>query len=174
MDFKRKYSQVDQEMRKELLRIIESEQLSIKLASEKLGINYSTAKNIVRIFRKEKRMNKLPKRVNKALEEVLKAWKEPPKKISRFVAKKCQLFDDKHTEIDQNEKNETFEKKKVCEAGDGKTEVISVTNELYNDKPIIDFKVYTSSIMQNWKNRHVVYTAWVPMIPSIPSVPIFH
>ncbi len=89
---KRRYSQIDCRLRKELLQAIDTGRLSIKDAAEKLGINYSTAKNIVRIFRRESRMHKLPKRVSKALESVVGTWKKPGKKLQRFVAKKCVLF----------------------------------------------------------------------------------
>ncbi len=171
---KRRYNQVDVDLRKELLHAIESQQLSIKSASEQLGINYSTAKNIVRIYRREKRMHKLPKRVNKALEEVLKAWKKPGKKLPRFVAKKCPLFEDKHTESGVNEKDPVGGKKKIVGGdntgltqhadpmmGAGSEHIESERKEI-PEKPLFNFATYTQLIMESWRRKNVVQPVWVP------------
>ena len=58
----REYVQVPTEKRYELLRTIHCEHITIKAASEQLKINYSTAKNIVKMFKTYGRINKLPKR----------------------------------------------------------------------------------------------------------------
>lgn len=59
---KRQYIQIDIEKRKELLEELEKNNTTIKNAAEKLNINYSTAKNIVNVYRREKRIHTLPKR----------------------------------------------------------------------------------------------------------------
>ena len=59
---KRKYVQVGNSRRKELLQIINDENLTIKSAAEKLNINYSNAKNIVKLFKREHRTEKFPKK----------------------------------------------------------------------------------------------------------------
>jgi hypothetical protein len=59
---KRNYIQVDTDKRKELLEVIQEEKMTIKAAAEKLKINYSTAKNFVKLYRKYGRIQKLPKK----------------------------------------------------------------------------------------------------------------
>ena len=175
---KRKYNQVDVDLRKELLHAIETKQLSIKSASEQLGINYSTAKNIVRIYRKEKRMHKLPKRVNKALEEVLKAWKIPGKKLPRFVAKKCSLFEEKRTKPESDTGNADSTERKVkivedCNAA-GQVPEIEKLNKGLENKPFFDFFVYTPLILESWKRKKasqmVVTPQTVWTVPCIISL----
>ena len=67
---KRKYIQVDYDKRKQLLQIIDEENMTIKSAAEKLSINYSNAKNIVKLFKKEHRIEKLPKKPSLTLKEI--------------------------------------------------------------------------------------------------------
>ena len=67
---KRKYIQVDYEKRKELIQVIHSSHSTIKAAAEKLNINYPTAKNIVKLYKREHRINKLPKRPNLTLKKI--------------------------------------------------------------------------------------------------------
>lgn len=67
---KRKYISVNYKTRKELLRIIGEENLTIKTAAERLQINYSNAKNIVKVYKKEHRIEKLPKKPNLTLKEI--------------------------------------------------------------------------------------------------------
>ena len=151
---KRKYNQVDLNLRQELLTIIRERSLSIKSASEELGINYSTAKNIVRIYRRENRMNKLPKRVSKALEDVLKEIKIPDKKIDRFIARNCPLskssegipvYNNLNNDIEDNQKNFKAEK------------TSSRQIELYNSQPVFNSSCYKDRISQNWdKGKSVV------------------
>lgn len=73
---KRAYIQVDYQKRRELLEQIDKDHSTIKAASEKLNINYSTAKNIIKLFRKEKRIHKLPKRVGIGLRSVTDSSKK--------------------------------------------------------------------------------------------------
>eukprot|EP00831_Metopus_contortus_P015838 TRINITY_DN1658_c0_g1_i2.p1 TRINITY_DN1658_c0_g1~~TRINITY_DN1658_c0_g1_i2.p1 ORF type:complete len:189 (+),score=33.41 TRINITY_DN1658_c0_g1_i2:166-732(+) len=56
---KRAYTCVSSEQRKELLELILRERMTIKDAAERLKMNYSNAKSIVRIFSKERRIEKL-------------------------------------------------------------------------------------------------------------------
>lgn len=67
---RRKYIPVNYNARKELLKIITDENLTIKAAAARLGINYSNAKTIAKIYRKEKRIAKLPKRPKLTLKEI--------------------------------------------------------------------------------------------------------
>lgn len=62
-EHKRKYMQVGNEQRKELLNMLQNEHLSIKTAAGRCSINYSNAKNIVKIFQKENRMRKLSRAI---------------------------------------------------------------------------------------------------------------
>ena len=48
---KRNYKPVDVEKRQQLIQIIESEGITIKEASERLNMNYSTAKYILKTYR---------------------------------------------------------------------------------------------------------------------------
>ncbi len=92
---KRAYSTIPQETRLDLLRLIEHDQLTIKEAAKRLGINYSTAKHIVKLFRMERRIHTLPKigrRSRLALSEQHSDAKEDqPKAVRRFVARKTRL-----------------------------------------------------------------------------------
>eukprot|EP00826_Nyctotherus_ovalis_P016124 TRINITY_DN14645_c0_g2_i10.p1 TRINITY_DN14645_c0_g2~~TRINITY_DN14645_c0_g2_i10.p1 ORF type:complete len:182 (-),score=37.00 TRINITY_DN14645_c0_g2_i10:260-805(-) len=67
---RRKYISVNYKTRKELLRIISEENLTIKTAAERLQINYSNAKNIVKVYKKEHRIEKLLKKPNLTLKEI--------------------------------------------------------------------------------------------------------
>eukprot|EP00826_Nyctotherus_ovalis_P060112 TRINITY_DN8409_c0_g7_i1.p1 TRINITY_DN8409_c0_g7~~TRINITY_DN8409_c0_g7_i1.p1 ORF type:complete len:180 (+),score=30.74 TRINITY_DN8409_c0_g7_i1:153-692(+) len=67
---RRKYVPVNYDTRKELLKIISDENLTIKAAAARLGINYSNAKNIAKIYKKERRIEKLPKKPNLTLKEI--------------------------------------------------------------------------------------------------------
>lgn len=67
---KRKYVQVNYEKRKELIQVIDKEHLTIKSAAEKLNINYPTAKNIVKLYRRDKRIDKLPKRPSLTIKKI--------------------------------------------------------------------------------------------------------
>lgn len=67
---KRKYIPVDYDSRKKLLKIIAEENLTIKAAAERVGINYSSAKNIFKVYKKEHRIEKLPKRPKLTLRQV--------------------------------------------------------------------------------------------------------
>jgi predicted DNA-binding protein (UPF0251 family) len=49
---KRTYIPIDMDIREDLVRIVEEENITIKQAAQKLKINYSTAKHIVKIYKK--------------------------------------------------------------------------------------------------------------------------
>ena len=53
---KRSYVKVPDTKRFQLIQLLQKEKLTIKSASAKLGIHYSTAKCIVKIFRQERRV----------------------------------------------------------------------------------------------------------------------
>ena len=95
---KRGYMKIPEDQRVQLLRIIQEEQLTIKTAARRLGVNYSTAKNIVKIFRQEKRVTILPKKAWKQSENEApepegdnRSEREDGPALKRFVAKKTVL-----------------------------------------------------------------------------------
>jgi transposase len=49
---KRNYTPVDLEKRKILVKIVDEEGITIKEAAQRLNLNYSTAKHIVKTFKK--------------------------------------------------------------------------------------------------------------------------
>jgi len=55
---KKKYKSISDEMREELINCIQNEGLKIKHAAKKLRMNYSSAKSIFKIYRREGRLNK--------------------------------------------------------------------------------------------------------------------
>ncbi len=59
----KKYVPVCDEQRKELIRLIYEELNTIKCAARKLGIYYPTAKAINKVYEREKRTDKLKKRL---------------------------------------------------------------------------------------------------------------
>eukprot|EP00826_Nyctotherus_ovalis_P047615 TRINITY_DN549_c0_g1_i17.p1 TRINITY_DN549_c0_g1~~TRINITY_DN549_c0_g1_i17.p1 ORF type:complete len:180 (-),score=16.76 TRINITY_DN549_c0_g1_i17:221-760(-) len=143
---KQVYSQVDFTLRKELLHVIGKEQLSIKSAASKLGINYSTAKNIVRVYRKENRVNKLPKRVSRALANVLNKQKQPPKKVTRFSAKTFSLV--------EKEAIPSVENTKFEDAKSKEEKLVPMEDKEERKGPTFDFSVYRSLIAEHWiKNK---------------------
>eukprot|EP00831_Metopus_contortus_P042687 TRINITY_DN33_c0_g1_i1.p2 TRINITY_DN33_c0_g1~~TRINITY_DN33_c0_g1_i1.p2 ORF type:complete len:226 (+),score=24.40 TRINITY_DN33_c0_g1_i1:273-950(+) len=73
---KRRYVQVASDKRQELLNLLQNEQVTIKEAAERLNINYSTAKNIVKLYKKEKRITPHVKRTCSLLKETEEKKKE--------------------------------------------------------------------------------------------------
>ena len=67
---KRAYVPVEYEKRKELLELLNTDATTIKAAAAKLNINYSTAKNIVKLYRKDNRIHKLPKKLPLTLQTI--------------------------------------------------------------------------------------------------------
>ena len=63
---KRAYTKVSATARRKLIRNVIEGDLTIKDASKKLGINYSAAKNIVKVFRKREQLNELSHDLNEA------------------------------------------------------------------------------------------------------------
>ena len=55
-DTKRKYMRVTDQQRANLIHMVEATNLSISKASSLLGINYTNAMSIVRVYQREKRM----------------------------------------------------------------------------------------------------------------------
>lgn len=100
---KREYRKISYEKRHELLSIIEHDQVTIKSAAIRLNINYSTAKNIVKIFRHEKRINTLPKKTQRpsvprlgsseerASQSLEEGKQRDDGRMKRFVARKTHL-----------------------------------------------------------------------------------
>jgi hypothetical protein len=59
---KRRYVQIPDEKRKQLLEMLHHSNLTIKTIAEQLDINYSTAKHIVKLYKLENRAHALPRR----------------------------------------------------------------------------------------------------------------
>ncbi len=101
---KRAYVPVPEESRVQLLNLIEKRQLTIKEAAKHMGIKYSAAKYIVKLFRTERRVTALTK-ASRKLAMMSPAEGEGPrsadgslkieskKKVSvrRFIARKTRL-----------------------------------------------------------------------------------
>ena len=68
----RSYSQVDDQLRFDLVKLIAEQKLTIRDAAKQLDINYENAKAIYRTFRMHKRINKIKYRRNK------EAFEGPP------------------------------------------------------------------------------------------------
>eukprot|EP00357_Protocruzia_adherens_P002163 CAMPEP_0114973070 /NCGR_PEP_ID=MMETSP0216-20121206/750_1 /TAXON_ID=223996 /ORGANISM="Protocruzia adherens, Strain Boccale" /LENGTH=558 /DNA_ID=CAMNT_0002333521 /DNA_START=480 /DNA_END=2156 /DNA_ORIENTATION=+ len=64
---KEKYSVTDNDTRMELITLIERKNLTIKKAAEQLGLNYSTAKSVVQMYKKEGRILKKSIRKKRSL-----------------------------------------------------------------------------------------------------------
>lgn len=64
-----KYRSVDNTLRKQLINLVQNEKIQLKQASQNLNINYSTAKTIVRIWKRENRVMKKTKIFNKNQEK---------------------------------------------------------------------------------------------------------
>ncbi|MDR3549381.1 MAG: helix-turn-helix domain-containing protein [Candidatus Pacebacteria bacterium] len=156
---RRKYTQIDSKRRQELLLAIDESRSSIKSISHRLGINYSTAKNIVKIYRKENRIEKLPKHPARPRQTAqdpgegkerhvipLEEKKDAP--LPRFIAKKCPLFvkeklKDTASHDEQNAESEkSHPPKRICFVGRGE--------DIYHDyaRPIFDFQAYSSIILE--------------------------
>lgn len=59
---RRSYVQISLDQRRQLLEMITHGHLTIKEAADKLGLKYSAAKNIAKIFKEEGRIEKLSKK----------------------------------------------------------------------------------------------------------------
>lgn len=59
------YNLTTNQQRKDLIKLVLEENIRLKEASKQLGLNYSTAKTILRVFKKEKRTNKKTLKKNK-------------------------------------------------------------------------------------------------------------
>ncbi len=92
---KRRYIAVDEPTRAALLELIDSKQITIKAAAEELSIHYSTAKNIVKLYRRYGRIYRLPKR----------QCHLPKVGGNNINLKKMKLYDDEHLEKLGKEEN---------------------------------------------------------------------
>ena len=81
---KREYKRTSNEMRLRLLAMINCDQVSIKLAAKTIGINYSTAKNIVKMCARKDKNDKFLGFTKKDHESV-------SKKTEEFLIKKLPL-----------------------------------------------------------------------------------
>ena len=73
---RRAYIKVTEAKRRSLIELMEKERLNIKAASARLNINYSSAKHIVKLFKREKRLVSFAKesKVNRETSiEIIKA-----------------------------------------------------------------------------------------------------
>lgn len=129
---KRKYTRIPKEVRKKLLTSIEEGQLTIKAASQKLGINYSSAKNIVQIFREESRVDVIPRT---SIRPVVSKIVGKKARVKRFTAKRT------HLELD-NPLLSSPNCYKVVLALKSSPEIIKE----YKSEPHFDFAIYSSLI----------------------------
>ena len=92
-DEKRVYTKVLDDERCQLLKLIQANQITIKSAALGLGINYSTAKNIVKVYRKEKRFKQINKGPKSSQSSSVSGDQKSEKfcPLRRFTAKKTQL-----------------------------------------------------------------------------------
>eukprot|EP00826_Nyctotherus_ovalis_P037507 TRINITY_DN3422_c0_g1_i2.p1 TRINITY_DN3422_c0_g1~~TRINITY_DN3422_c0_g1_i2.p1 ORF type:complete len:184 (+),score=26.36 TRINITY_DN3422_c0_g1_i2:215-766(+) len=143
---RRQYVQVGVELRRRLLDVIGTKRLSIKAAANEVGINYSTAKNIVKIYRRERRTHKLSKKSAKEVESEKGVRLERVKKVSRFMARKCSLFE-------ENEPLSSAEA--INSAIESNNAMVSLENKR-DEKitgPVFNFLVYKHLIVENWMRR---------------------
>ena len=138
---KRGYRRVGYDKRKELLHIIENDQVTIKAAAKRLNVNYSTAKNIVKLFRQEKRISPLTKRIAKIrrashVEQHGSTIREkghvgPENRIRRFVAKKTHL----EFETEKTKERKDSSGAAIDSAETGRKVSTCVTDYLLNSVP---------------------------------------
>ena len=69
---RRPYSQVDSDVRRKLLHLVDSKGYIIKDAAMTLNINYSTAKTILQLYKKTGRIDKIDQPNNSTIEIVHK------------------------------------------------------------------------------------------------------
>lgn len=132
---RRDYIRIPKDMRRKLLEIIERGQLTIKAAAIRLGINYSSAKSIVKIFRQQKRIDVMEPNIYKH------AISKKKEKVNRFTAKRTHLAIDNPLLITSNQ---------ISNSNPNMNDIqpeINSTIDLLECKPIFDFSVYTSLIL---------------------------
>lgn len=125
---KREYTKIPKHLRRKLIEIIESRQSTIKEAAKELGINYSTAKNIVRVFRNERRINPIARNVKHPTTSRKSTEEEP--ELTRFTAKRTRLIIEELPKVDG--------------------ESLSETNTQIKDIPLFDFKAYSYLIYEEY------------------------
>lgn len=128
---KRKYIPVGYDSRKELLTIISKENLTIKAAAKRLGINYSNAKSIFKVYKNERRIAKLPKKPNLSLKEVTLPYSSQNSPL--FKAALLPFYDAKKAQFFLNWTKDSAKKKKEKE----ETEQEFRENPIQSTKPEI-------------------------------------
>lgn len=94
--YKRGYTRIPKDKRRQLLETIEQSQTTIKDAAHQLGVNYSSAKNIVKLFRQYKRVDVMKhccggQMTGSAFDVLDQKDKKPGTKLKRFTAKRTRL-----------------------------------------------------------------------------------
>lgn len=135
---RRGYIKIPKEMRRELLETIERGQLTIKAAALRLGINYSSAKNIVKIFRQQKRIDVVERSICK---KVIGKEKE---KVKRFTARRTHLTIDNPLLVTSNQTSNSNSNMNDIQPK------VNSTIDIIECKPVIDFSVYTSLIFNRY------------------------
>ncbi len=151
----RQYTQIGSYQRQQLLLALEESRSSIKSVACRLGINYSTAKNIVKIYRKENRIDKLPKHPavsRRAFRFVQGNFKcvtcvderKNETSLPRFIARKCPLFVKETLGAEPRRKEGSPESV-------GKDCATRHTLDASQDsipRPVFDFQAYTQIILE--------------------------
>lgn len=132
---KRGYTKIPREVRKRLLEDLALRQLTIKAAAKQLGINYSSAKNIVKIFRQQDRVDVIGRNVaSPVVAEVVKR----EGKLKRFTAKRTRLaVEALHPPTSNTFPNANAEERLPAKEAD-------------NIKPHFDFSIYGSLIFSRY------------------------
>ena len=127
---KRAYARVGIKERKQLMKLIVEDGLTIKSAAQRLKINYSTAKNIVKIFRREQCTGK----------DIESLHKKEPITLKRFIAKKT------FTSSESNQSANFYKDSATILPNDIQTTVSK-------DKIEFDFTVYSPLIYERYLKK---------------------
>eukprot|EP00826_Nyctotherus_ovalis_P044362 TRINITY_DN4786_c0_g4_i2.p1 TRINITY_DN4786_c0_g4~~TRINITY_DN4786_c0_g4_i2.p1 ORF type:complete len:169 (+),score=21.32 TRINITY_DN4786_c0_g4_i2:141-647(+) len=137
--YKREYMRIPKEKRRQLLETIEQEQITIKDAALQLGINYSSAKNIVKLFRLHKKIDVIKHSCGG--DATTNALKEQGTKLKRFTVKRTQLPVESLCLIPLNP---------TISLLPHVDEVAKLEPKTIETRPNFDFSVYTSQIYSRY------------------------
>eukprot|EP00826_Nyctotherus_ovalis_P004708 TRINITY_DN11038_c0_g1_i7.p1 TRINITY_DN11038_c0_g1~~TRINITY_DN11038_c0_g1_i7.p1 ORF type:complete len:203 (+),score=36.83 TRINITY_DN11038_c0_g1_i7:186-794(+) len=135
---KRKYIPVGYDTRKQLLTIINEENLTIKAAAKRLGVNYSNAKSIFKVYKNEYRIAKLPKKPNLSLKDVTLPYSRSSVCLKAAL---LPFYDAKEAQFFLNWSKDSGKRKREKE----ETEQESKENPIQSAEPEVD-PVATSSM----------------------------
>eukprot|EP00826_Nyctotherus_ovalis_P046370 TRINITY_DN5234_c0_g3_i1.p1 TRINITY_DN5234_c0_g3~~TRINITY_DN5234_c0_g3_i1.p1 ORF type:complete len:170 (-),score=27.52 TRINITY_DN5234_c0_g3_i1:352-861(-) len=134
--YKRVYTRIPREIRRRLLEGLALGEMTIKAAAKELGINYSSAKNIVKIFRQQNRVDAIIGKNTTRPVAAEVAKKEG--KLKRFTAKRTRLTIDALQLPTSGTISNVNAKERLLAEG---TE---------NFKPCFNFSIYSSLIFSRY------------------------